>query len=66
MLHPPQVGSSEGPDTAAARLTDRKEKLWRGIKTQNQRVRSPPICGLETDEWLCHIFTVSVLSHLPT
>lgn len=41
MRHPPQAGSSEGPDTAAVHLTDRKEQsqedeLKHGIKVKKQ------------------------------
>lgn len=42
MTHPPQAGSSEGPDTAAVHLTHRKEKSGRGTKTQYLSIKSPP------------------------
>lgn len=38
VTHPPQAGSSEGPNTAAAHLTVRSETLYLNIK-------SPPASG---------------------
>lgn len=58
VTHPPQAGSSEGRDTAAAHLEDNKEKSGSRNKNTVLFRKSPAVKWPETDEWLCHIFAV--------